>query len=50
MVTFAFSICGGLAFDRGGLSFVLFVLQVLRFLPPNLTENSMFSSPTQLQA
>lgn len=35
-VTFAFGLTGALVFDRGGLSFVLFVLQILGFLPPNL--------------
>lgn len=34
--TFAFGLTGALVFDCGGFSFVLFVLQILSLLPPNL--------------
>lgn len=34
--TFAFALIGCLVFDCGGLSFILLVLQILSFLPPNL--------------
>lgn len=50
--TFAFALGGTLVFDGGGLSFVLFVLQILSFLPPNLhrrtnRKHRTFSSPPQ---
>lgn len=34
--TFALGLIDTLVFDGGGLSFVLFVLQILSFLPPDL--------------
>lgn len=52
--TFAFGFAGALVFDCSGLSFVLFVLQILSFLPPNLCRKTnrkhrTFSASTQLQ-
>lgn len=38
--TFGFALIGRLVFDRGSLSFVLFVLQILSLLPPNLQRNT----------
>lgn len=53
--TFAFALTGTLVFDCGSLSFVLFVLQILSFLPPNLHASTNrthrnLSAASQLQA
>lgn len=47
--TFALGLTDTLVFDSGSLSFVLFVLQILSFLPPDLQRTDMLVQPPTVE-